>query len=181
VQLVLSIALAAAGGWISYKACVAADDRTRIATSGLIALAVISPLLVLPLLGTGAVAAHHGRLNAASDAIVAIVLLNLCALLPIVVLTHYGRQIAFDLRPRYAAIDNAYATTQSISQVLSEFRPMPFPLAVWRVDTVLLMVLGLLLIPVSLGRIILSRGEGLAMALVYAAYLVVSTALAMRL
>jgi Ca2+/Na+ antiporter len=58
---------------------------------------------------------------------------------------------------------------------------MPFPLAAWRVDTVLLIVLGLLLIPVSLGRLTLRKPEGVALAVLYAAYLLVSTALAIRM
>jgi len=49
------------------------------------------------------------------------------------------------------------------------------------VDTVLLIVFGMLLIPVSLGRLTLRKPEGLALAILYAVYLVISTALAIRL
>ena len=54
-------------------------------------------------------------------------------------------------------------------------------LAVWRVDTALLIVFGLLLIPVSLGRLTLRKAEGLALAILYAVYLVISTAMVIRL
>ena len=72
------------------------------------------------------------------------------------------------------------ATTEPV-ETLYQLRAVPFPLAVWRVDTALLIVFGLLLIPVSLGRLTLRKPEGLALAIVYAVYLVISTALAIRL
>lgn len=178
-QLLLAIALAAAGGWLAYRATTVADDRTRVASSGLIAAAVISPLLVLPMLGTGAIAAHHGRLASATAGIVGVVLLNLCALLPLVILTHYARQAVVD----WEQVQPAVATTapaDSDEATAYKFRPVPFPLAVWRVDTVLLIVFGMLLLPVSLGRLTLRKPEGLAMGILYVVYLVVSTALAVR-
>ena len=181
VQFLLSVALAAAGGWLAYRATTIADDRTRIATGGLIAAAVVSPLLVLPMLGSGSIAAHHGRLTSAVAGIVGVVLLNLCALLPLVILTHYARQVVVDwdkFHPTVAA--TTMATTDPV-ETLYKLRALPFPLAVWRVDTTLLIVLGLLMIPISLGRMTLHKAEGLALAIVYAVYLVISTALAIRL
>ena len=187
-QLVLAVALAAAGGWLAYRATTVADDRTRVATSGLIAAAVVAPLLVLPMLGTGAIAAHHGRLPAATAAIVGVVLLNLCLLLPLVVLTHHARQVVVDWERIQPVLDSSAATTTTATTTetaededIYQIRPMPFPLAVWRVDTVLLIVLGLLLVPVSLGRLTLKKPEGLALAVIYAVYLVISTALAIRM
>ena len=176
-RFLLAVALAAAGGWLAYRATTVADDRTRIATGGLIAAAVVSPLLALPMLGSGAIAAHHGRLSSAMAAIVGIVLLNLCLLLPLVILTSYTRQIVVDWDKLHPAVA---ATTES-AEALYQLRAVPFPLAVWRVDTVLLIVFGMLLIPVSLGRLTLRRAEGLALAILYAIYLVISTALAIRL
>lgn len=178
-QLLLAIALAAAGGWLAYRATTFADDRTRVATSGLVAAAVVSPLLVLPMLGTGAIAAHHGRFASATAGVVGVVLLNLCALLPLVILTHYARQVVVE----WGQFQPAVATTAPAAEVEEaayQFRAVPFPLAVWRVDTVLLIVFGMLLIPVSLGRLTLRKPEGLAMAVIYAVYLVISTALAIR-
>src|SRR5688572_4197667 len=45
VQLLIAILLGAAGAWLGYQAVMAADMRTRVATSGLIAAAVLAPLL----------------------------------------------------------------------------------------------------------------------------------------
>jgi Ca2+/Na+ antiporter len=181
IQFVLAVALSIAGGWLAYRATTVADDRTRVATGGLIAAAVVSPLLVLPMLGTGAIAAHHGRLSSAVAGIVGVVLLNLCALLPLVILTAYARQVVLDWDKFQPAVAATTAATTEPAETLEQLRPVPFPLAVWRVDTALLIVFGLLLIPISLGRLTLRKPEGLALAVLYAIYLVISTALAIRL
>ena len=181
IQFVLALALSIAGGWLAYRATTVADDRTRVATGGLIAAAVVSPLLVLPMLGTGAIAAHHGRLSSALAGIVGVVLLNLCALLPLVILVAYARQVVLDWDKFQPAVAATTAATTEPAETLDQLRPIPFPLAVWRVDTALLIVFGLLLIPISLGRLTLRKAEGLALAALYAIYLIISTALAIRL
>jgi Ca2+/Na+ antiporter len=172
-QLALAIALGAVGGWLGYKGITVADDRTRVATSGLISLAVLGPLLVLSLLGTGAVAVHHGRFGSVMGTVVGLVLLNLCLLLPLVILAHYARELFLTW--------HAAAAPLTLDTLADKIRPAPFPIGVWRIDTVLLIVLGLMLIPVSLGRWKLGKLEGLGLAFVYAAYLITSTALAIRL
>jgi hypothetical protein len=171
VQLFLAVAIGAVGGWLGYKATMHADERTRVATSGLIALAVLGPLLILPMLGTGAIAAHHGKLGSAMASIVGVVLLNLCLLFPLVVLTYYVNQLTF-------AWPGGARTWETIRDTL---KPMPYPLATWRIDTVLLIMLGLLLVPVSLGRWRLGRLEGLGLTFIYAAYLIVSTIVTVRM
>jgi len=182
-QFIIALGLGAAGAWMAYKAVVLADERTRVATSGLIAMAVISPLLVLPMLGTGAIAAHHGRFDRALASIIGVVLLNLFLLLPLLVVGHYVSQAA---QLAHAAAATAAATTQptttqQASETILSLQPMPFPLAVWRVDAVLLIVLGLMLVPVSLGRWPLRRIEGFVLTLLYAAYLIISTTIAVRI
>src|SRR5207247_307768 len=170
VQLLLAIVIGGLGAWLGYKAIVASDSRSRIASAGLVATAVMSPLLALPILGTGAIAAQNGKMQSIMSSIVAIVLLNLCCLLPLVIISHYARQLIL-----------AHHNGAHGRELLSNLLPVPFPLAVWRVDTVLLMVLGLLLIPISLGRWTLRKHEGAALAAVYTAYLFVSAAVVIRL
>jgi Ca2+/Na+ antiporter len=170
-QLLLAVAIGGVGGWLGFKATMHADERTRVATSGLIALAVLSPLLILPMLGTGAIAAHHGKLGAAMATIVGVVLLNLCLLVPLVIMTHYVNQLTLSW-------PGGERTWEAIRDNL---KPMPYPLAAWRIDTVLLIVLGLMLVPVSLGRWRLGRLEGLGLTFVYAAYLIVSTIITVRM
>jgi Ca2+/Na+ antiporter len=55
---------------------------------------------------------------------------------------------------------------------------LAYPLGVWRVDTVLLAALGLMLLPVALGKWTLGKAEGFAMLFVYAIYVVLSAVMA---
>jgi hypothetical protein len=166
----LAIALGGVGAWMGYRGIMLADDRTRMASSGLVSLAVLSPLLVLSLLGTGAIAAHNRRMGAVQATIVGVVLLNLCLLLPLVILCHYIRQLIL------AWLGGAH-TLDALGAGLSA---APFPIGAWRIDTMLLIVLGLMLVPVSLGRWKLGKLEGLGLVFIYAAYLIASTAIAIR-
>ncbi|HLL88272.1 MAG TPA: hypothetical protein VK324_03120, partial [Tepidisphaeraceae bacterium] len=52
---------------------------------------------------------------------------------------------------------------------------IPFPLGVWRVDTVLLIVLSLPLVPTAMNRWTLGRAEGVGLILMYGVYLVLVT------
>lgn len=171
VQLLIAIGLGAVGAWMALKGISMSGSRTRVNASGLISLVIVSPLLLLPMLGTCGLAAHNNRFAPAATAIVGVVLLNLCLLLPMVILAHYMHQLVLTL---------LHTPASTILEAAQSLKPMPFPLAVWRVDTVLLLVIGLLLIPVSQGRWQLRRVEGLALAFTYAAYLIISTAIALR-
>jgi len=171
IQLIISIGLGAVGAWLGFLAVMAADAKTRVATSGLIAAAILSPLLALPILGTGAIAAQNKRMGAVVANLVGIVLLNLCVLLPLVVLVDYARHIIILFN----------SGIREIPALVFTLRPVPFPLGVWRLDGVLLLALALLLVPVSLGRWKLERAEGLALAFGYVAYLIASAALTIRL
>ncbi len=65
-------------------------------------------------------------------------------------------------------------SSETVEQVL------PYPLVVWRVDTVLLVVLGFMLIPVSLGRLTLGQAEAAVLIAGYCGYYLVSIYLGMR-
>ena len=62
--------------------------------------------------------------------------------------------------------------TQTTTDVEPDFVPtsLSFPLALWRIDTVLLVVFGFILLPVSTGRWNLGPLEGSVLVIVYAAY-----------
>jgi Ca2+/Na+ antiporter len=171
IQLLLAVALGAVGAWLGFQGVMAADARTRIATPGLISAAVLGPLLALPMLGTGTIAAHNGRVGVVVDNIVGVVLLNLCLLLPVVILCDYGRHAVMTYR----------AGVHAFGPLMDELRAVPFPLGVWRLDCVLVMALSIFLLPVSLGRWALGRSEGIALAFGYIAYLIASAALVIRL
>ena len=83
-------------------------------------------------------------------------MLNVCALLPILIAVNYA--------------------AGHLKFVASVGR-LQLPLTVWRVDIVALIVLGLFLLPVGLGRWKLSRMQGLGLIGGYAAYLALSVLL----
>ena len=129
-------------------------------TPGLIAAVALSPLLVLPMIGAGTLLAERGKTNAVASSLVGVTFLNLCVLLPVLVAAWLCRRLIAkgDDLPDY----------------------IPFPIATWRVDTVLILITGALLIPVALGRWRLGRLEGVILVLIYAAYLGVTAVLSLR-
>lgn len=78
----------------------------------------------------------------------------------------------------YPATTRSAATTLSIASTQEAEmpaedpdHPLVYPMAVWRVDTVLLIAIGMLLLPVSLGRWTLGHIEGGALIFVYVVYM----------
>lgn len=138
--------------------------QSRVLTPALLAAAILSPLLVLPALGESGMLAQRGYCGQAVTALVGTVLLNLCALLPVLVFAHRMMLALARARGAGEAAD-----------------PLPYPLSVWRVDTVVLLLLAFALVPVAMGRWLPERFESILLVVIYAAYLVVETMLAARL
>jgi len=120
---------------------------------GVSAVLALGPAIVLPMIPPLATSAERGRRDEATSAIVYFALINLCVVLPLVV-------VAGQLIPA------AVATTEPSAKA-----DLPFPILVWRLDTVLLTTIGLLLLPTAIGRWALSRAEGLGLIGVYVIYL----------
>jgi hypothetical protein len=189
-QLVLATALALIGGMLAVYGAVRMSDETGIMSTGLIASAALGPLLVLPMIGSASVLASHGQTQTAVGASVVIVLLNLCCLLPLVIAGWHARQHYFPPLATPAQAIVAPATTQSAEDdPMAEIEPLPeddmppvlgFPIAVWRIDTVLLILLGLMLLPVALNLWEMRRMEGMLLIVIYACYLVGTTFLGRR-
>ena len=189
-QLALATALALIGGMLAVYGAVRMSDETGIMSTGLIASAALGPLLVLPMIGSASVLASHGQTQTAVGASVVIVLLNLCCLLPLVIAGWHARQHYFPPLATPAQAVVAPATTQSAEEdPMAEIEPLPeddmppvlgFPIAVWRIDTVLLILLGLMILPVSLNLWEMRRMEGILLIVIYACYLVGTTFLGRR-
>lgn len=158
--LVVALALAGVGAWAVARGAIATSEHSRLITAQLLAGTVLSPLLLLPCLGASSMLAQRQQTGQAITALVGTVLLNLCLLLPILILFDYARAVI--LRHPQA-------------------RTTPYPLIVWRVDTVMLVVLGFAMIPVAAGRWLPERLESMLLILAYAAYLVAETAASARL
>jgi cation:H+ antiporter len=160
LTFVLAMIISIFGAIVGVYGALRMSLEIPLTTPGLIAAVGLSPLLVLPMIGTGTLLAERGHPNAAASSLVGVTLLNLCVLLPLLVATWLVRREILRLPDAPASI--------------------PFPMAAWRVDTVLILIMGAVLIPVAVGRWRLGRFEGVVLVIAYAAYLGVNSILGVR-
>ncbi len=198
-QGALGLTLAAMGTWAAVRGAVTAGSWMPTLSVGLVAAAMISPLLTLPMLSSHVHLASRGESAAATSATVAFVMLNLCALLPAIILAWHLRAPAWwsaagasilastgeSPFPATAPADPldappAAAPAASTGGWFNPTRPLRYPMIVWRVDAVMLVGLGLLLVPPAMGRWDLGRREGMGLVLGYAVYLLLIAALSVR-
>ncbi len=192
--LALAIVLGVAGAWAAVSGVVVASETSRL-PAGLLAAAVLSPLLTMPMLASASTLGERGQATSMATTLVGVALLNLCALLPAAVIvwhvlpgaTQFTSRV-LNLAPAAVAssqpetIDDAYAETDGslLGSLRAGAEPMPYPLTVWRIDTVILVVLGFALLPVALGRWTIGRAEATGLMIGYAVYLALVMALAGR-
>jgi Ca2+/Na+ antiporter len=154
LQALLGLMLAMVGAWFGMRGIDLVAASSESASAGLLTATLLSPLLVLPIIGTGTELAQQNESVTAVSSHVGVALLNACLLLPMVVLVNIARQMI-----------------QIKSMTLENIHALPFPLAVWRVDVVMLIALGLFLLPVALGKWSISKLQGLGLMLGYLIYL----------
>jgi hypothetical protein len=212
-QFALAIVLAVIGAFCAIYGAVRMSEETGIMSTGLIASAALGPLLILPMIGSASLMASQGQVQTVAGASVVMVLLNLCLLLPLVIVGWHVREQYFVpsttpqalaapvTRPTTAATTTPTAATRPVATTSStspsdeeppedfaDEAPIPddmprvlsFPIAVWRIDTVLLILLGLILLPVALNLWDLRRSEGILLIAIYACYLIGTTFLGRR-
>jgi Ca2+/Na+ antiporter len=178
VEFLLAAIVGLLGAWAAVLGAEHMSQQTRIMSHGLIAATTIGPLLVLPMIGGGSLLIRRGQAQAAMGVSVIIPLLNLCLLLPAVVMLWEVRPAVTEfVQHVYAPVAEASATTQP---VIDPAEPLSYPIAVWRVDTVMLIVLALFILPIGLRRWTLARREGVALVVGYAVYLILTTTLGRR-
>jgi hypothetical protein len=119
----------------------------RVLSIGTLAGTVIAPLTVLPLVGASSERAYREGSAASSLATaLATAMLNLCLWLPILAVLRIWRE--------WAGGQKTLTT-------------LPIPLGVWRVDAILLVAVGLMLVPVGLKRWQPGKVEGGVLVLSY--------------
>jgi Ca2+/Na+ antiporter len=154
VELGLLAALLWLGGWAVTQGSVRSSTLLRgMSTSGL-AASVVSLSLVLPMMYGSWRMAAGGRGWAPVTAQIGVVLLNLCALLPALILLPY---LAAHVPAVAYWAGDAMAWHEGLPKLLV------YPAPVWRIDNVLLILMGVLILPVALGKWSLGREEGLAL------------------
>jgi Ca2+/Na+ antiporter len=176
IEMLLAIGIAAVAGAAGVRAATEISAELGLVSGSFVAAMMLSPAMVLPLIGSGMSAAKLGSYPAAVTSSVGIVLLNLCLGLPIVVLLWQSAP-TWEKHVRSivtVASSEAPATGPSAADAPAS-PPLRFPLTVWRVDSVLLIVLGLVLLPLSVGRWLPGRFEGILMILGYIIYMGLAT------
>lgn len=160
-QLALAAMLALLGAWGATGGVVAFSHQLRIFSGGVLSAGILGPALLLPTIGGGMAQATRRQGGSVLSTQVILAMLNLCLLLPTVILLwHYGPGA-------WATLSGLWGTTITPADIPT----LSYPLAVWRVDNVVLVVLGLLLLPVAGGRWSLGRWEGIGLIVGYAVYL----------
>jgi Ca2+/Na+ antiporter len=165
-QLIVAIALAGVAGWAAVGGTALAAQEATLPSESLVALSVLSPMLVLPALRACVTAAEQGDAQGAVSSVVGTVLLNLCVLLPIVILLWY---------PVSGTPLKALLALQPAADLSRPAQGLIYPNGIWRLETIMLLVLGFGLIPVALGRVTLARVESAILIGGYAMYLLAVT------
>jgi Ca2+/Na+ antiporter len=194
VQLVFALLSAIVASWAGVTAASHISGQLGLPGLGLVASLMLAPALVLSLIGAGTHAAAEGNFDRAASQLIALVLINLCGILPLIAMLWLARP-AWHTRvdaliSREPQIPQVIATTgpttahapatTAFADSLEEDSETPepiflYPMSVWRIDTILLIAAGLLLLPVALNRWTLTRAEGIGLAAAYVVYMVLTT------
>jgi Ca2+/Na+ antiporter len=155
------------GSWAVTFGAIQSSQRLRgMSTSG-IAGSVISLALVLPMMyGTWRRSAGQ-RGWAPLTTQIGVVLLNLCLLLPILILLPYIAAYVPQI---------SHWAGDAIAPRGGKVAPLLFPAPMWRIDNVVLIIMGVFLLPVAIGKWTLGREEGMVLIAGYFFYLTVTMA-----
>ena len=172
-ELLLAVALAVVGGWAAVTLASRAAATVPLVSTRLVTVAVLTPLLCTPMLTSVAPERAAAHTASMASTLVALALLNLCGLLPLLTVLWHLQGGATSA----ASVADA-GLSHYVLSMTANAPPMPFPLATWRIDAVVLTVLGLAMVPVALGRWELGRWEAVGLVTGYALYLAISAAAA---
>jgi len=166
-ELILVAILLWLAAWFVTRGTVRTAPMLRgMSTSGL-AGSVVSLSMVLPMMFGSWRLGVGGRGWALVTTQIGVVLLNLCALLPVLILLPYA-----------AAHFPQVAHWAGDSMLWHEGLPklLIFPPPMWRIDNVLLLIVGVFLLPVAIGKWSLGREEGMVLIAAYFFYLTATLA-----
>jgi len=154
-ELALLAALGILAAWVATGGATGGDQQS---TASALAATLISIVLVMPMISTGAVPALAGQGWVPITAQAGVVLANICVLLPAVILLHGGiRWIAHFSQP--------LPTSGPIWPALL------FPRLTWRIDSIALVILSLPFVPLASGKLRLDYRVGGCLILAYCVYL----------
>jgi Ca2+/Na+ antiporter len=167
----VAITITCIGSVFAVAGAITRGAVSHLMPGGTLAATVVSALLVLPTLGTASMVAQRGHPGRAVTALVGSVLLNLCLLLPVTVLLWYPLSTApqgiASFREFFVPWESAHA--------------MPYDLVAWRIETVVVAMLGFGLIPTSMGRVTIGRLESVLLVVGYAVYVLAVAMLGLQI
>jgi Ca2+/Na+ antiporter len=171
VNLVICLGLSGLGGAAAILGAVQVSQHLPALTAQTTVVAVLAPLLVAPMLVAGAAIPQQQRSWITTTTAVGLALLNLCLLLPATILLWYLIHARnFDLGVKLGLRTDPLPTSP----------PLIFTMITWRVDNVVLILLGFMLVPVALGRWRLGRAEGITLVGLYVVYILMEAAAGAR-
>jgi Ca2+/Na+ antiporter len=182
VQGGAALILAGVGAWFVINGTLNGEGLSPVFRVSLMASGVISPLLTLPLLAAGTDMAQRNRAGEACSACVGIALLNLLALLPALIIFWWIRQAWLGGAWPVAKLILPDSATRwdAIDLLLRRLPAIPLPMMIWRVDTVVLAIVGVMLLPAAMGAWRIRRLEAIFLILCYAGYLAVTAYMVAR-
>ncbi|QOV92240.1 hypothetical protein [Humisphaera borealis] len=174
LQWALSVGLAMFAGWTVVRGTLIADAASPWLRAGILVAGAISPLLVLPLLAIGTDLAQKNQSGEACSACVGLALLNLLGLVPLLIVAWAIRSVVVTGLPKAAYASTRQGLFQPATDWFMRLPSLPLPLTVWRIDAIVITVVGFALLPAALGKWRLGRMEAVALIAGYAGYLAVS-------
>jgi Ca2+/Na+ antiporter len=166
-QYIVALSLAGVAAWAATRGAEQLSRYDLRYSTNALAATLLSVALALPMVGTGMGLAGEGRTWVSLTAQVGVVFLNLCVLLPIVILIP-------EIAHWVAAKGMAAAATQPMWQ------PVVFPRLNWRLDSLATVILSLMFFAMSSGRLKLDRRLAGGLIMGYCAYLMAMLVADMR-
>ncbi|HVT90453.1 MAG TPA: hypothetical protein VHD56_16485 [Tepidisphaeraceae bacterium] len=147
---------AVGAAWLAITATQQIGQKLNIPYHGVVTAIMLAPAMVLAMIGLGLHDANEDHYDLAVSGQVGFVLLNLCLTLPLATAIWLSRPLWLSIPVEEAPV------------------ALPYPMSVWRVDTIMLVIVGFLLLPVSLGRWNIGKFEGIGLVVIYVVFLMLT-------
>jgi Ca2+/Na+ antiporter len=167
LQLILTGLVLGLAAWAVTRGTLRTSSMLRFVSTSSLAATAVSMAMVMPMMVGSWRLAHDGHAWSPITTQIGVVLLNLCLLLPILIVIPYAAA-------KIPALNHWAGDALAIGENLP--RPLIFPAPMWRVDNIVLIVVGVLLLPVSFGKWSLGREEAVGLLAGYFFYLTAALA-----
>ena len=157
----VAIALSIVAAWVAVSGSAKLLERSTLPSMSIIAAMLLGPATVISMIGPSCSLAQRGHYAHAVGSHVAFVMLSLCLILPMVILAWHVDQAVHV----HGFGDAMHALTGGDDGLM-------YPVLVWRVDSVMLLVLGVALLSMTMGRSAPGRAEGATLVALYVVYLI---------